>query len=211
MKGRNGSREDCVDRAHGKRCGPCSGITLLLTPVLGITWLLIMWLLFRWQDRMGNAVSSKKKGRLANEGDCNGVSEGCREPGREWGTRDVKKDAKTRVWSRRQFYFSQGWIYTITWVTEGGGKYETFMQAKDTVFVWSGNWLMLTGCQKDHRFVNLLVSRMLVFQKCYRSSHWVPWHQMYLSARSELYHIIIHLDHQICISLLQLTGDFPWT
>lgn len=34
MKGRNGSREDCVDRAHGKRCGPYSGITRLLTPVL---------------------------------------------------------------------------------------------------------------------------------------------------------------------------------
>jgi len=26
-------------------------------------------------------------------------------------------------------------------------------QAKDTVFVWSGNRLMLTGCQKGHRFV----------------------------------------------------------
>jgi len=34
---------------------------------------------------------------------------------------------------------------------------------------------------------------------------------MYFSARSELYHIIIHPDHQIYISLLQLAGDFPWT
>jgi len=35
----------------------------------------------------------------------------------------------------------------------GRGKYETFMQAKDTIFVWSGNRLILTGCQKGQRFV----------------------------------------------------------
>jgi len=70
-------------------------------------------------------------------------------------------------------------------------------------------------CWQDVRKVTglmyLLVSRMLIFQKGYRSSHWTSWCQMYFSARSQHYHIIIHFDHQICISLLQLAGEFPWT
>jgi len=125
---------------------------------------------------------------------------------------------ETQRWTSRQesdqgnnFIFSQGWICTIAGVTDGGGKYKTYTLAKDTVFVWSGNWLMLKDVRKVTSLLYLLVSRMLVFQKDYRSSHWVSWRLMYFSARSELYHIIIHLDHQICTSLLQLAGNFPWT
>jgi len=58
---------------------------------------------------------------------------------------------------------------------------------------------MVSWCQQDIRKVTglscLLVSRMLVFQKGYRLSHWASWCQMYFSGRSELYHIIIHPDH----------------
>jgi len=49
-------------------------------------------------------------------------------------------------------FFPKAEFIPLTGVTEGG-EYETFTQAKDTVFVWSGNRLMLTGCWKGHRFV----------------------------------------------------------
>jgi len=53
----------------------------------------------------------------------------------------------------RQFYFSPRLNLYHNRGNRGRGKCETFMQAKDTVFVWSGNRLILTGRQKGHRFV----------------------------------------------------------
>jgi len=77
--------------------------------------------------------------------------------------------------------------------------------------MWSSEGNRMLIFQKGYSFVISLVSRMLVSQKVYRSYYWASWLQIYFSARSQLCHITIHPDHQICISLLQLAGDFPWT
>jgi len=127
-----------------------------------------------------------------------------RVPGREWGTRD-KKNAKTRVRSKRQFYF----FPRLNLFHKGGGSVNHFHRSRTQ---YSCGELMSTGCQKGHRFV-ISISQQDVgfFQEGYRSSHWASWRKMYFSAMAELYHIIIHPDHQICICLRQLAGDFPWT
>jgi len=65
--------------------------------------------------------------------------------------------------------------------------------------MWSGNWLMLTGCQKGHRFVISISQQDVGFSE----------RLQVITLGILTYHIIIHLDHQICISLLHLAGDFP--
>jgi len=63
------------------------------------------------------------------------------------------------------------------------------------------NRLMLTGCQKGHRFVISIGQQDVGFSE-----------RLQVIALGILtYHIIIiiHFAHQICISLLQLAGDFP--
>jgi len=132
-----------------------------------------------------------------------------RVPGREWGTRDTKKDAKTRVWSRRQFYFFPRLNLYHNRGNRGGQGVKHLHRPRTQYLCGQ---LMSTRCwffRKVTGLSYLLVSRMLVSQKGYRSSHWASWSHMYFSARPQLYHIIIHPDHQICI--LQLAGDFPWT
>jgi len=67
--------------------------------------------------------------------------------------------------------------------------------------MWSGNRLMLTGCQKGHRFVISISQQDVGFSEKLQV----------ITLGVLIYHIIIHFDHQICNSLLQLAGDFPWT
>ena len=115
---------------------------------------------------------------------------------------------KPRVWSRRFYFFPRLNLYHKR---GNRGRGEVWNIYTGQAFVWSTDVNRMLGFQKGYRFVISLVSRMLVSQKGCRSCHWASWLQMYFSARSQLHHIIIHPNHHICISLLQLAGDFPWT
>jgi len=129
----------------------------------------------------------------------------------ENGGQETRRRTPRQESDQGDYFFPQGWIYNITGVTEGGASMKHLRRPGTQYSCGQG----IGWCWQDVRKVtglsDLLVSRMLVFQNGYRSSHWASWHQIYFSAKSQLYHIIIHPDHQICISLLQLAGDFPWT
>jgi len=57
---------------------------------------------------------------------------------------------------------------------------------------------MLTGCQKGHKFVISISQQGVGFSE-----------RLQVITLGILTYHIIHFDHQICISLLQLAGDFP--
>jgi len=114
-------------------------------------------------------------------------------PGREWGTRDSKEDTKTRVWSRRQFYFFPR--LNLYHNRGNGGRGEVW-----NIYAGQGHSThVVTWCQQDVGFSE----RLQVITLCILTS------DVFLSKVTTLSYN--YSSWPLCINLLQLAGDFPWT
>jgi len=96
-----------------------------------------------------------------------------RVPGREWGTRDMKKEAKTRVWWWHQFYFFPRLNLYHSMGNRGRGEvWNIYMGQGQSIHVVR-ELADVDRMLERSQFVISIISRMLAFQKFYRSSRCV--------------------------------------